>query len=61
MTKRKPFIPNRGSSTITPAMRSTASHRLYRNTAFCSPTPFMAPSTMLSRYISGIAGPSTVR
>ena len=35
MPNRKPFIPNRGSSTITPAMRSTASHRLYRNTAFC--------------------------
>ena len=61
MTNRKPFIPNRGSNTATPTMRSTASHRLYRNTAFCSPIPFMAPSTMLSRYISGMAGPSTVR
>ena len=24
---------------------------LYRKTAFCSPTPFMAPSTMISRYL----------
>ena len=34
----------------------TASHTLYRKAAFCSPMPFMAPSTMLSRYISGMAG-----
>ena len=34
---------------------------LYRKTAFCSPTPFMAPSTMLSRYISGMAGPRMTR
>ncbi len=61
ITHKKPFIPHLGRRSSTPAMRSTASHRLYRNTAFCSPIPFMAPSTMLSRYISGMAGPSTRR
>ena len=56
ITARKPRIPYRGSSTATPPMRSTASHTLYRKAAFCSPMPFIAPSTMLSKYISGMAG-----